>query len=609
MVAVADLVRVPLEAIKENPFQPRTIVDEAALRDLADSIGEVGLLQRPVARQTENGYELAFGHRRVDAIRLLAQDGEWEGDELDLEIRELSDEDMVTFALVENVKRKDLQPLEIYRSWARILKEIPNMTVEKLSDRVGLARPTVSNALRVLSLPPVVLERVDAGEMSVHAAREFLILQNDDHVHGDVMARVVSDIGITGGIHRLPDFRSPHVRQVIRDVVHHWTQAPWRPLDGDENNEDVVAFRGTNDRRSVSFDTEAFEKEYPRHVHVIPAFGKKHDYEATRRWTCDMRSWQRGQTAATREANKAAEQRAPGRGATQGSAPRSTAKDRNKDFEQTLSRHPLVATALGATVSTETPLPKGAQLTDKQREELGSLGKGLGIFNYDNRGFHKLLARAPFYMANPKECQESCTWGAQFGQEYRGSPVQLYCTKKACYEQKVEAGKEALQKQAAGQQEKVDQEDQLVINQLAAQLRDNPAAEWIVAALLARGDEVYSLVLSAGVKKDVRLDWEDRETFSIEPVALRSLRAALGLQKGEAEGEGFYRRGSQSFSRKTALKNLAAKPEASADAAACLIAYSLRYETEGGIAAAKKRLGLQEEAPPAKRPKAGAGKR
>lgn len=144
---------------------------------------------RPIV---DGRYELAFGHRRVAACRLLWERGagEWS---IEVEVDEISDEKMAVIALAENVRRRDLTDIEVVRAHKWAIDET-DLTVQALADELGINRPTLSNNLRILDLPDFVLEHVESGDLGLSVAREFLVLQNADHAHLEDMRHVVNAI-------------------------------------------------------------------------------------------------------------------------------------------------------------------------------------------------------------------------------------------------------------------------------------------------------------------------------------------------------------------------------------------------------------------------------
>jgi len=332
------LLEVAPDDLRPNPWDPRAgNRTPEAIQAMANSIKQVGLLQPLLARPVGAGkYELAFGMTRCEAVKVLLQEGGWQGG-VPVEVRTLTDAEMAITALAENGQRKDLTPLEQYRACQRALDTIPDLTITALAEPLGVERSTLSNNLRVLKLPQVVLERVESGELSAHAAREFLCLMNEDHCHTEDMASVISAIASTHGWQGAPDWRAAHVREQIRERVYKNEQG-WRPLAGATDDEKHLYFGGA--AREPSFDVEAFEKEHPQHVHQIPR-----GESGARAWTCLVKEWQKWQTRGTRELNLRLEK---------GEVARQPKTEREKRIERALARDPLVREVVQA-VSMETP--------------------------------------------------------------------------------------------------------------------------------------------------------------------------------------------------------------------------------------------------------------
>jgi len=182
----ARLEELPLDSIEPNPRQPREVFDEQALAELVASIQAVGVLQPVVVRETEPGrYQLIMGERRWRACR-----------EADLSVipaivRETSDDALLRDALLENLHRQQLNPLEEAAAYQQLLEEF-GTTHEELADRIGRSRSHVSNTLRLMNLAPAVQRRVAAGILSAGHARALLAL--DDHEAQDrLAARIVAE--------------------------------------------------------------------------------------------------------------------------------------------------------------------------------------------------------------------------------------------------------------------------------------------------------------------------------------------------------------------------------------------------------------------------------
>jgi ParB family transcriptional regulator, chromosome partitioning protein len=182
----AYLEEVPVEAITPNPRQPRQVFDQDTLAELAASITAVGLLQPVVVRKVSAGrYELIMGERRLRASQLAGVDI------IPAIVRETSDDDLLRNALIENLHREQLNPLEEAAAYQQLLDDFA-ATHEELARRVGRSRPHISNTIRLLNLPPAVQKRVAAGVLSAGHARALLGV--DDPVAQEQLAhRIVAE--------------------------------------------------------------------------------------------------------------------------------------------------------------------------------------------------------------------------------------------------------------------------------------------------------------------------------------------------------------------------------------------------------------------------------
>lgn len=187
-VAGAHFAELPLDSIRPNPRQPRDNFDEQALEELAESIGIVGLLQPIVVRRIdspEHEYELVMGERRWRASRHAG---------LDVNpaiVRDTGDDDMLRDALLENLHRQQLNPLEEAAAYQQLLEDF-GATHEQLAGRIGRSRPHITNTLRLLNLPPAVQRRVAAGVLSAGHARALLSLESVE-AQENLAARIVAE--------------------------------------------------------------------------------------------------------------------------------------------------------------------------------------------------------------------------------------------------------------------------------------------------------------------------------------------------------------------------------------------------------------------------------
>jgi ParB family chromosome partitioning protein len=176
----------PIDAIEPNPRQPREAFDEEALAELVASVREVGVLQPVVVRELSPGrYQLVMGERRWRACRKAGLET------VPAIIRETADNDLLRDALLENLHRQQLNPLEEAAAYQQLLAEF-GATHEELAERIGRSRPQVSNTIRLLSLPPTVQRRVAAGVLSAGHARALLSL-DDAETQERLAARIVAE--------------------------------------------------------------------------------------------------------------------------------------------------------------------------------------------------------------------------------------------------------------------------------------------------------------------------------------------------------------------------------------------------------------------------------
>ena len=175
----------PITAIRPNPRQPRQVFDDEALAELAHSIREFGLLQPVVVRPDADGYELVMGERRLRAAELAGLDT------IAAIVRTTSDDSMLRDALLENVHRAQLNPLEEAAAYQQLLEEF-GATHDELAQRIGRSRSQVSNTIRLLNLPVPVQRRVAAGVLSAGHARALLGL-NDPELQEELAGRIVAE--------------------------------------------------------------------------------------------------------------------------------------------------------------------------------------------------------------------------------------------------------------------------------------------------------------------------------------------------------------------------------------------------------------------------------
>jgi ParB family chromosome partitioning protein len=192
---------IDIDLISPNPKQPRTVFDEAALKELMVSIKEIGILQPPVVREVIGGrYELIMGERRYRAAKAVGLKT------IPVIIRQTPDNELLREALIENIHRSQLNPLEEGAAYAQLLNDF-NCTHEELAAKLGRSRPHLSNTIRLLTLPQAVQKRVALGIISAGHARALLGLTDAAEIEKlanrivseNLSVRSVEEIIATGG--------------------------------------------------------------------------------------------------------------------------------------------------------------------------------------------------------------------------------------------------------------------------------------------------------------------------------------------------------------------------------------------------------------------------
>lgn len=183
---VGNIVELDLKDIEVNPFQPRTSFNEETLRELASSIRELGVIQPITVRKVSfNKYQLVSGERRFRASKLVGNDT------IPAYIRIANDQESLEMALVENIQRQDLDPIEIALSYQRLIDEI-QLTQEQMSERVGKNRSTIANYLRLLKLDPIVQTGMRDGFLSMGHGRALINIENTgDQL--DIYEKIIAD--------------------------------------------------------------------------------------------------------------------------------------------------------------------------------------------------------------------------------------------------------------------------------------------------------------------------------------------------------------------------------------------------------------------------------
>ncbi|MDQ0351534.1 ParB family chromosome partitioning protein [Alkalibacillus filiformis] len=166
---------VELKDCRPNPYQPRKVFDAEAIEELKDSIVEHGVLQPIIVRKAIKGYEIVVGERRFRASKEAGYTT------IPAVVRELSEEQMMELALLENLQREDLSPIEEAEAYDRLINEL-KIKQDELAKRLGKSRPHIANMVRLLSLPERVRAMVNSKELSMGHARALLSIKDEDQL-------------------------------------------------------------------------------------------------------------------------------------------------------------------------------------------------------------------------------------------------------------------------------------------------------------------------------------------------------------------------------------------------------------------------------------------
>jgi len=183
---VGSIIDLDINSIEVNPFQPRTNFNEEAIIELAQSIKELGLIQPITVRKLDfNKFQLVSGERRFRACKKLGKET------IPAYIRIAKDSESLEMALVENIQRQDLDPIEVALSYQRLIDEI-NLTQEQMSERVGKKRSTITNYLRLLKLDPIIQTGMRDGFLSMGHGRALVNVESQE-VQLDIYEKIISD--------------------------------------------------------------------------------------------------------------------------------------------------------------------------------------------------------------------------------------------------------------------------------------------------------------------------------------------------------------------------------------------------------------------------------
>lgn len=224
--------KISIKDIVPNPHQPRLKFEENALKSLMESIKQHGLVQPIVVRKVDNKYELVAGERRWRACKMLKLS------EIEAIVKDYSTEETSEIALVENLQRQDLDPIEEAHAYQR-LKDIFKLTQEEIAEKIGRSRSHIANILRLLKLPDFIQNKLSAGEISIGQARPILMLKSKN-----LQAKMLQEI----------EEKDLNARQ-IEALVKAWNNPLPKPERNASKNEESAELRQWQDRLKLSLGT------------------------------------------------------------------------------------------------------------------------------------------------------------------------------------------------------------------------------------------------------------------------------------------------------------------------------------------------------------------
>ena len=180
-----DILEIKISEIRSNPYQPRKTFNEETLQELADSIKQHGIIEPVIVKKTIKGYELVAGERRTKAAKIAGLET------IPAVIKDFNDQEMMEIALIENIQREDLNPIDEATAYQKII-ELGNMTQEEFAQKFGKSRSYVTNMLGLLTLPASVKKLVEFKEITMGHARALSKIENEDKIK-ELADRVIKE--------------------------------------------------------------------------------------------------------------------------------------------------------------------------------------------------------------------------------------------------------------------------------------------------------------------------------------------------------------------------------------------------------------------------------
>lgn len=236
-----EVIQISLNELRPNPYQPRKTFDEASLQELAKSIEISGVFQPIIVRKSAvKGYEIIAGERRFRASKLAQK--EW----IPAIVREFDEESMMQVAVLENLQREDLNPLEEAEAYDMLMKEL-SLTQAEVAKRLGKSRPYIANYLRLLTLPTLIKEMVQDERLSMGQARTLLGLKNKDEmlklanrcVKENLTVRQLEQM-----VAAMNDEKKPKVARIVKEKPYYLRESEERLMDKFGTNVEIHEKKG-----------------------------------------------------------------------------------------------------------------------------------------------------------------------------------------------------------------------------------------------------------------------------------------------------------------------------------------------------------------------------
>lgn len=204
-----DIVEIAIDEIRSNPYQPRKTFNEESLRELAESIKEYGIVQPIIVKKSIKGYELIAGERRTKASKLAGLE------KIPAIIKEFNDQEMMEIALIENIQREDLNPIDEAIAYENIIR-ISNMTQEEFARKFGKSRSHVTNMLGLLKLPQATKKLVEENKISMGHARALSKLSDEELIHNLSDRILTESLSVRDLEHIIAEENLPKKNKVVR---------------------------------------------------------------------------------------------------------------------------------------------------------------------------------------------------------------------------------------------------------------------------------------------------------------------------------------------------------------------------------------------------------